>query len=234
MYQYSRIEVPVAYSMIHLANRSPKYRYRYFQEYMCYWAAFNTLYSTIAEQAGKRPTLSMDNGEPRVRQLWNYKFPVVRIISEIDQIDEALNLMSFELKHRLIVDDNTRFFVYRVPKGIDTEYDQLGQRINGVLNLNRTVNNQYPVWSPVDICMYENYMDDKQNDNHQAVLADQIVKLLYIVRNNLFHGGKRADDAIDREVVNHALPLLKMIVKSFLHAESKWNWQSIFRFGWSS
>lgn len=32
-----------------------------------------------------------------------------------------------------------------------------------------------------------------------------------------FHGGKRADDANDREVLQKALPVLKMIVESFVY-----------------
>ena len=47
------------------------------------------------------------------------------------------------------------------------------------------------------------------------VLARQILDVLYTVRNNTFHGGKRADDATDREVLEMSLPLLVMIVESF-------------------
>jgi hypothetical protein len=36
------------------------------------------------------------------------------------------------------------------------------------------------------------------------------------VRNNTFHGGKRADDANDHQVIKMALPLLKIIVEYFL------------------
>ena len=43
--------------------------------------------------------------------------------------------------------------------------------------------------------------------------------MIYTVRNNTFHGGKRADDANDTQVLTEALPLLAMIVKSFLGIE---------------
>ncbi len=49
-------------------------------------------------------------------------------------------------------------------------------------------------------------------------LAKQVLDLLYTVRNNAFHGGKRADDANDREVVERALPLLALVVDAFLQS----------------
>lgn len=51
-------------------------------------------------------------------------------------------------------------------------------------------------------------------------LARQILDVLYTIRNNAFHGGKRADDANDAEVLEKALPLLMMVVDSFLAART--------------
>jgi len=52
---------------------------------------------------------------------------------------------------------------------------------------------------------------------YRDILAHQIVKLLYAIRCNLMHGGKRYDDANDIDVVKNAFPLLESIVISFLH-----------------
>jgi hypothetical protein len=43
--------------------------------------------------------------------------------------------------------------------------------------------------------------------------------LLYTIRNNLVHGGKNPDEANDIEVVEKALPLLDMVVISFIHPQ---------------
>ena len=47
------------------------------------------------------------------------------------------------------------------------------------------------------------------------LLAKQIVGMLYTIRNNLFHGGKRADDAQDQEILKNAIPLLAIVVRFF-------------------
>ncbi len=92
----------------------------------------------------------------------------------------------------------------------------MGQRLNGVINVGYTVNTDYPVWSPIDTGQYEAYMQGYRVVEVSNALAMQILDLLYTVRNNAFHGGKRADDANDHEVVERALPLLVSIVEAFL------------------
>jgi len=48
------------------------------------------------------------------------------------------------------------------------------------------------------------------------MLTGDIVAIIFTVRNNLSHGGKVADDRDDEEVVEKAIPLLRMIVQGFL------------------
>lgn len=113
---------------------------------------------------------------------------------------------------------STSFFVYRTPswRGRRIEFDASGQRLNGVINVGYTVNTDYPVWSPIDTGQYELYMRGYRVVEVSNALAMQILDLLYTVRNNAFHGGKRADDANDHEVVERALPLLVSVVEAFL------------------
>jgi hypothetical protein len=59
-------------------------------------------------------------------------------------------------------------------------------------------------------------LNDNQDSEERDHLAEQILWMLYTIRNNLFHGGKDAHDATDCEVVEKALPLLSPIVSYFL------------------
>jgi hypothetical protein len=111
------------------------------------------------------------------------------------------------------------YFVERTPhwRGESIGKDAAGQRLNGVLNVGQTVNFDYPVWSPIDTSAWRQYVGGHMDPANRDALAKQLVDMLYTVRNNTFHGGKRADDAEDHRVVENALPLLRMIVESFLN-----------------
>ena len=96
------------------------------------------------------------------------------------------------------------------------EYDAFGQRVNGVINVNYTSDSRYPVWSPIDIQYYESYTENPDQNEHRDFLAGQIVDLLHTVRKNLMHyGSRKLDDANELAVVEHALPMLELIVTSF-------------------
>lgn len=94
--------------------------------------------------------------------------------------------------------------------------DSMGQELNGVMNVAYTISTEYPVWSPIDKEIYARFMrGEPVSDIDINTLVGQIVRLLYTVRNNLFHGGKRFDDANDVEVIDRAVPLLELIVSAF-------------------
>jgi hypothetical protein len=220
----SRYEVPVAYSMIMLAHQSSKFEPQPFQEFMCYWTAFNNIYTTLAEQKGHGARLRKHkDGSIRTRPNGSLQIPEVeKIITEREEIASAFDEFSNTLKHGLITHPNTEFFINRIPKwhGHRIKTDATGQRLNGVMNLRYTVSAQHSVWSPIDIQAYERFMQGKHDQGDTDLLAKQILFMLYTVRNNTFHGGKRADDANDHEVVEKALPLLSMIVGHFIHTAS--------------
>jgi hypothetical protein len=219
MLPFSQYEVPVAYAMISMARRISEVHYEPFQEYMSYWTAFNNIYTTIADFNGLRPTFEIVDGVKRTRSQWGYTFPTVRPVSEVAQIQAAIKQIPSEVSHQLIVSENTKFFVYRKLRGLFTDVDSIGQKMNGVLNITRTISKEFPVWSPIDTQIYEDYVAGNRLPKSLEVLTEQIVFLLYTVRNNLFHGGKRVDDARDRSVVEHALPLLKLLVETFIDLE---------------
>jgi hypothetical protein len=215
-------EVPVAYSMVALVVQPSALAFPPFHTFGCYWMAFNNIYVTIADRSGRCARLKKQpDGSLRTRLIANVNIPEVMSVSERHQMDLAFDAFAEDLKHRLIEHPSVRYFVYRTPSWHSQrlEHDAAGQRLNGVLNVGYTVSADHPVWSPIDTQLYERYMGGSQDKEARNVLGKQILNLLYTVRNNTFHGGKRADDANDREVVEQALPLLVMIVKSFLKPE---------------
>lgn len=209
---FDRNEVPVAYSMVRCAERQTEPLSRF----ACFWMAFNNIYVVVADRNGLRPKYDRRNGELATERRAHVAVPKVKPPKERDQIQSVFAALTDDVKHSLIIHSSTAFFVRRTPCWRNTriEHDATGQRLNGVLNVGFTIDKRYPVWSPVDPNEFERYASgDVQLRNS---LSNQILWMLYTIRNNLFHGGKLADDANDLEVVEKALPLLMMIVNSFL------------------
>jgi len=190
-----------------------------FEQYFLFWTAFNNIYTTIAHSEGCRTQIKKnDDGSIVTIANGNVNIPEVVIVSEREQIRLAFQEFVDDLKHSLILHEGTEYFVGRIPywQGIQIEYDAFGQRVNGVINVNYTSDSQYPVWSPIDFQHYKEYLENPDNEENRNFLARQIVDLLYTIRNNFMHGGKkRFDDANDITVVDNALPMLELIVTSF-------------------
>ncbi len=226
------VEAPVAYSMVSFARQSLSRQTsvgqpletnnRVYQLYLCYWAAFNNIYVTIYDKKGSPRARYLQEKESKKVQevrVANLRMLKVWIPSEKDQLSTVCTVFDRELRYKLVNHESAGYFARRIPKWKDKEVetDKFGQRLNGVLNVGRTLSRGYPVWSPIDIGAYEQYMGrQNEEDGVPDDLIEQIVNILYTVRNNLFHGGKRVHDENDIEVVEKALPLLSMIVESFL------------------
>jgi hypothetical protein len=213
-------EVPVAQAMLVLAE---EISLQPIQQYFCYWTAFNNIYTLLAERRGCGPQVHKNkNSSVRYRTIGGFQMADVGVVPESKKLDLAFAAFSQILKDALIQHKNTSFFVYRRPVWRTTtfEFDKKGQRVNGVINMNRTTHSDYPVWTPIDTNMYEKYIESPNYGDSRDVLSRQILDLLYTIRNNLVHGGKRYDDVTDEEVLFNALPLLKMIVLDFIVIES--------------
>jgi len=190
-----------------------------FQLYFLFWAAFNNIYTTIAHIKGIRTQIKKNNdGSVVTIANGNVNIPEVVCVTEKEQIYRSLEEFEDDLKDTLIHHKGTEYFVNRIPywQGKPIEYDVVGQRVNGVLNINYTVDRQYPVWSPIDLEYYQEYLENPQEVKNRDFLCRQILDLLYTVRNNFMHGSKEFDDAIDLKVIENALPMLELIVMSFL------------------
>jgi hypothetical protein len=213
----------LASAMVRLAEQVRRSEMEPLEQYMCYWVSFNNICVTIANEQGYRATLLTSNGALQLEQVGGFAMPRVRIPQEREQLEAAYNVFSPQLRERLILHRCTRFFVNRLPRfqGHELTVDSRGQRLNGVLSIGRTVEAPNPVWSPIDQALYYAYLSGDRTSEGTDQLGKEILSLLYTIGNNLFHGGKRADDASDTNVVEHALPLLKEIVNSFVSSPER-------------
>jgi hypothetical protein len=216
-------DVPVAFSMLRMLDHQPTVMGSPFDAFVCCWMAFSNIYTTAADRRGKGAALRFFGGAQQFKSVAHVTMTKVDTIPEADQIAEAVAMFSDDLKHRIIHHPSVGFFVRRIPRfeGNPVEFDAKGERLNGVLNVGHTVSRDYPVWSPIDPNLYAAYLGDnsdpaKRDPANREPLVQQIVQILYTVRNNTFHGGNRDDDAHEIEVVTRAIPLLRMIVDSFL------------------
>jgi len=213
-------ELPIAHSMIAAANRvRPRRDGRHpYEKFFLLWTAFNNIYTTIADRQGYSTQLIVsDDGTVATCPNGNVRIPKVKPVREREQIYLALGEFDDKLKNKLILHESTKFFINRVPfwQGTRIEQDTFGQRVNGVINVSYTSSPDYPIWSPVDSQIYEGYLANPDNEEDRDFLTKQIIDLLYTVRKNLMHIGRKFDDANDISVVEHALPLLELIVGSF-------------------
>lgn len=217
---FQRDELPIAYSMIAAARRiRPRRDGRHpFEQYFLFWTAFNNIYIAISRKKGLRTQIKKnDDGSIITIANGNVNIPEVEIVSKREQIHLAFQEFVDDLKHTLILHEGTEYFAGRIPawQGKQIEYDAFGQRVNGVINVNYTSDSRYPVWSPIDIQHYEEYLENSNNEENRNFLARQIVDLLFTIRNNFMHGSRKFDDANDIKVVENALPMLELIVMSF-------------------
>ena len=179
----------------------------------------NAIYTTIARRQGlKNQLIKNEDGSIATRENGHVNIPEVEAASEREQLHLCVNEFDDQLKHTLITHQSTKYFLNRTPywDGEKIEIDAFGQRVNGVLNVNHTTSREYPVWSPIDIQYYEAYLENPEDEETRDFLVKQIVELLYTVRNIFMFGGRKLDDANNLSVPENALPLLEMIVNSFI------------------
>jgi hypothetical protein len=211
-YALHNYEIPVAVSMLQLASRTSED----IPNFMCLWVSFNNIYTTLWEKCRnhQRPThlSGVDPSCPLKTSLTLTE----TIPREHNLIEHAFAHLSDQGRHDLAVHPNVAFFAHRTPRYQSrlVHTDSAGKRLNGVLNVGYSRPN-HPVWSPLDMQVYQRYQGNHVDSGARDQLANQLVYIVYTVRNNIFHGGKRADDADDMEVVQKALPLLKILVQDF-------------------
>lgn len=224
MVQFDRAEIPVVNSLIEAAETITEDGYKtskHFAKYFYYWAAFNYIYSTISHTEPYRDKELKKDAEGNVKKCPNGSVNIPsrkNWITERDQIQLARKEFDDSLEHSLITHPSTIFFKDRTPIWNETEIseDGEGQKLNGVINIDYTISPEFPIWSPIDIDAFEKYINNPDDFDSRKLLIDQIVDLLYTVRCNQFHADKDIDDSNDKEVLENALALLKIIVTAFI------------------
>ena len=217
---FQRNEIPIAYSMIETARRIRPRRDggHSYEQYFLFWTAFKNIYTTIAHRKGYRIQIK-ENKDGSIATIanGNVNIPEVELVSEREQLRLAFQTFDDDLKNTLILHEGTKYFYGRSPfwQGKKIEYDAFGQKVNGVININYTSDSQYPVWSPIDFQVHEDYLENPLNEENRNFLARQIVDLLHTIRENFMHGSKKMDDGNDIKVVENALPMLELIVSFF-------------------
>ena len=194
-----------------------------FAKFTAYWTAFNNCYVTIFNVDGKNQT-TVERSNGVVVRIANGSVQIPRVSGaprERDQLQHIFTHFDQSLKTALVECPSTEFFSNRIPElngHGPIQRDALGQVLNGVLSITRTVEANNPVWSPFDQPAYARFKAGNASVADVNLLSHQILFLLYTVRNNLLHGGKRFDDATDQKVVENALPLLEIIVRAIVPA----------------
>ena len=98
-----RHEVPVAYSMRSMAEDPVHSALQPFQDFVCYWTAFNNIYVTVADKRGQRASLRrFEDGTLRTRLVAHVHIPQVASVRERDQIDLAFHELGADLKQKLV------------------------------------------------------------------------------------------------------------------------------------
>lgn len=197
--------------------------------YLATWIAFNAVYVTeynrpYAQRVKSGPKYSPQPNEYGLRLVRLQRSP-----SERDMIRHAIKKLPTDFKRELINlpsptkkgDTCLGFFARRTPIWQDQEIvqDALGQLVNGVINVRKTISREEPYWSPVDQQALEHFVTEAAEGkvpNVPDILTKQVGDILYTVRNNLFHGCKGSDDAYDDKVLQNALQLLQAIVNFYI------------------
>lgn len=221
MIKFRKHELPIASSMVIAASRIKPRRdgHHPYEKYFLLWTAFDNIYTTIAQRHGFKIELVLDeDGSVKTWTNGGVRIPKVKTVGEKERISLSLAEFDEELKQNLIRHESIRFFVNRIPfwKGVPIEFDTFGQRLNGVLNVNHTTSADYPVWSPIDTQVYQHYLANPIAGDDRDFLTRQIADLLHTVRENLMYTSRKLDDANDISVIEHALPLLELVVGSFI------------------
>jgi hypothetical protein len=208
----------LAYAMARLVDQSRPNEMKPLEQYMCYWVGLKNICVTIANEQGCRAALQISAGELQLEQVGGFRMPRVRMPREREQLEALYKALSPQLTDKLIFHRSTRFFVNRLPRfqGEELTVDARGQRLNGVMDIARTVDATNPVWCPIDQYLYYSYLGGERTSKGTDKLGKEILTVLYTIGANRFHGGNRADDAPIAHVVEHGLPLLKEVVNSFV------------------
>ena len=187
MTTFKRHDLPIAFTLMEAAERVKARRdgSEHFHRYFLRWTAFQTIYSTLAARKGLHPSLRRDKtGAPVTVLNGSARIPVVDAVSERNQLQLALTELDDSTRKRLLTHSAARFFADRTPawEGKKIQTDASGQRLNGVILLSHTISEDHPVWNPIELSLFEQYLDDPSAGPDQDFLTGQLADILFAGR----------------------------------------------------
>jgi hypothetical protein len=219
-------EVGLARAMVELIRQAAQHPEQHASAYLCYWMAFTSIYAALGAQAGVKPHFGLNkNGTLQTHRVGALKMAEVFPPADSMLLAKASEHFPHAAKHKLVIHEDTRFFVYRTPvwQGKSITADGYRQRLNGVIDMRCTMDSRYPVWSPIDARMYTAYTcasaKGEPDDENLNVLVEQVLDVLHTVYCNLLYSDKPTVDENAPTVIGKALSLLSSFVEDLLQTK---------------
>ncbi|MDF1514717.1 MAG: hypothetical protein P1S60_12990 [Anaerolineae bacterium] len=183
--------------------------------YLCTWMAFDSIARLIARQSGVKPHFELrKNGTMKLLEVGDIKIPKVTAASNSLMFEAVVDALDPAVKHAVLVHRSVLFFATRTPTfhGKVVKTDRRGHLLNGMIDLSRTMDARYPIWSPITMRWYETYVGEPSDGFLQQKLMAQVIDLLAVLRENLLYADGKNDQECGKHLVSNAQPLLDMLI----------------------
>jgi len=206
------VTCPTAHAMLTLSRTFDEHPV---QAYLCTWTAFECIVRLVARQSGVKPHYKLrKNGTLRMMEIGGIKMP--KVISPKQELirSTALGYLDTQVKHALIVHRSVKVFVNRTPTFGNrlVKKDSRGQQLNGVIDVSRTIDARYPIWSPITLSWYRAYMRGEADDVVRQDLVMQIVAVLDTLRVNILYADGTNEKESGQNLAIYAKPLLHILI----------------------
>lgn len=192
------------------------------------WIAFNQLYNfhcyDMHPNCSLERQLAMDLkpraiGSPRDTSVTNCPFKQggnKTDVQEWTRIVCVARYLPVRVQQELLDSEEARYFATRAAYSIVTgEWDASEC---GVLDVHRTRNNSNPFYTLGFVDAWKQY---RSGDADPSNAVQHLARLLYTIRCNLVHGGKRYRQENNIKVVSQAIPLVEGIVTTLIDIPSE-------------
>jgi len=183
--------------------------------YLCVWTAAEVLISSLAWEAGVRPSFSLrQNGTLRTQKVDGLKVPQVVPPPEDHLMRTALKRLPASARRQLVAHPSARALAQRVPTidGTPVRRDSFRQRLTGVMDLALTRDARYPVWHGINLDAVDACLRAGGSRHVGVDLLWQIALVLRTIGDNL-----KLDASDDDEgLATSGLPLVRILVEGWL------------------
>ena len=210
------VECPTAQAMLSLARSLEN---QPIQTYLCTWIAFESITRLIARQAGVKPQFNLrKNGTLKMIKVGGFRMPKVTLGTKTDIYSSALERLDSQVQHALIHHKSVAVCANRTPtyQGRVVKGDSRGQQLNGLIDISRTSDSRYPIWSPITLSWYNAYLRGEADDAIRHDLVVQIVTVLDTLRVNILYDDGTNSPECGVNLVTCAQPLLNIIINGLI------------------